>query len=296
VRGAVADAWGANWGVTMWYMTLLCGFLVLAPAMATSADGIVRRWVDVIWTSSAVLRRFDAKHIKTLYFGVLLGYMCIGLVMLALGKPLALLKIATNIMNFALGFSCFHTLVINHLLLPKALAAGLVCKLGLTGAGVFFCRWRRSRRSRLCDHISRLAWSKTAHFAATGRRPCCRHWPPPIPFGHCRGNFRHLPGCLKATIARMGFGSRGGGKPSSFGTRSCLDVHEIVWHHLRCDLCRAGRERTAGHDALAQQDGAKADKVAAEKTDNPLPLNKVVMFTRAWAFSSTAASRGQCQG
>lgn len=138
VENAVATAWGSTAGSTMWYMTLLCGFLVLGPAMATSADGIIRRWVDVVWTSSRILRSWDPKHIKTLYFGVLIGYMALGLILLSTSTPLALLTIATNIMNFALGFSCFHTLVINLTLLPKPLRPGWFARLGMAGAGVFF--------------------------------------------------------------------------------------------------------------------------------------------------------------
>lgn len=138
VQDAVATAWGGLAGSVVWYMTLLCGFLVLAPAMATSADGIIRRWVDVVWTSSRRLRVWDPKHIKTLYFSVLIGYMTLGLFLLSTGEPLALLTIATNIMNFALGFSCFHTLVINCTLLPKALRPGWFAIAGMAGAGVFF--------------------------------------------------------------------------------------------------------------------------------------------------------------
>jgi hypothetical protein len=138
VENAVGESWGTLAGSTAWYMTLLCGFLVLAPAMATSADGIVRRWVDVVWTSSRILRTFDPKHIKTLYFSVLVAYMMLGLFLLSTSTPLALLTIATNIMNFALGFSCFHTLVINLTLLPKPLRPGWLARIGLVLAGVFF--------------------------------------------------------------------------------------------------------------------------------------------------------------
>lgn len=138
VRGAVGEAWGTLAGSTFWYLTLLCGFLVLAPAMATSADGIIRRWVDVVWTSSRTLRSWDPKHIRTVYFTVLIGYVTLGSFLLAVSKPLVLLKIGTNIMNFALGFSCFHTLVLNHVLLPKELRPGWFAKAGLIGAGIFF--------------------------------------------------------------------------------------------------------------------------------------------------------------
>ncbi len=122
----------------MWYGTLLCGFLVLAPTMATSADGAIRRWVDVIWTSSRRLRGWDPSRIRMVYFSVLVGYMLLGLVLLSLGKPLGLLTTATTIMNFALGFSCFHTLAINLLLLPRELRPGWLPRVGLFASGVFF--------------------------------------------------------------------------------------------------------------------------------------------------------------
>lgn len=138
VGQTVADSWGAMAGSTVWYLTLLCGFLVLAPTMATSADGAVRRWVDVVWTSSRHLRAVDPKHIKTVYFTVLLCYIALGLFLLSASEPLALLTIATNIMNFALGFSCFHTLVVNMTLLPKPLRPGWLARIGLTLAGLFF--------------------------------------------------------------------------------------------------------------------------------------------------------------
>jgi branched-subunit amino acid transport protein len=138
VKAAVADSWGATAGLAMWYGTLLCGFLVLGPTMATAADGTIRRWVDVIWTSSRALRSWDPKHIRFVYFGVLLCYMTLGLVLLSVGKPLALLTMASTIMNFALGFSCFHTLVINLILLPRELRPGWFPRIGLTLGGVFF--------------------------------------------------------------------------------------------------------------------------------------------------------------
>ena len=138
VSNAVTDAWGGSAGQVMWYMTLLCGFLVLGPGMTASADGAIRRWVDVIWTSSRRLRTLDPKRIRIVYFTVLMCYIAVGLVLLSIGKPLGLLKVATLIMNFALGFSCFHTLVINLTLLPRQLRPGWFARAGLFIAGMFF--------------------------------------------------------------------------------------------------------------------------------------------------------------
>jgi hypothetical protein len=119
-------------------MTVFCGFLVLAPSAASTADGVVRRWVDVFWTSSERLRKWDPKDIKYLYFAVLCGYMVFGLITLSFGNPMGLFKIAANFMNFALGFSCFHTLVINTTLLPRAIRPGWFVRIGLACGGLFF--------------------------------------------------------------------------------------------------------------------------------------------------------------
>lgn len=136
--GAIQETVGGTAGQTFWYLTLLCGFMVLAPSMAVSADGVIRRWVDVFWTSSATLRKLPPQNIRYVYFGVLSTYIVFGLVMLSLREPADLLKIATTIFNFALGFSCWHTLFVNCLLLPKELRPNLLVRAAMFLAGLFF--------------------------------------------------------------------------------------------------------------------------------------------------------------
>jgi hypothetical protein len=119
-------------------MTLFCGFLVLSTAMVSMMDGYVRRWVDVFWTGSKRLRQLDPKNIKYVYFGVLCAYCAFGLVMLSFGQPATLVKLATNVMNFALGISCFHTLYVNHSLLPKPLRPGWFITMLMCFSGVYF--------------------------------------------------------------------------------------------------------------------------------------------------------------
>ena len=138
VRQHVGAAWGASSGHLFWYLTMLCGFLVLAPSMAGSADGVIRRWVDVFWTSSARLRKLDHSKIRWVYFGVLSCYATFGMIVLSIAPPLDLLKIAANIFNYALGISCFHTLVVNLTLLPPGLRPGWFMRIGLFCGGFFF--------------------------------------------------------------------------------------------------------------------------------------------------------------
>lgn len=155
-RGIEADTWtaagmtadkvgeqvgatsGAMWGSFFWFMTLFCGFLVLAPTMSSSADGVIRRWLDVFWTSSATLRRVDTRHIGKLYFGVLCAYAVFGLFALIYIPGGQLMTIATNIFNYALGISCWHVLVVNVALLPRELRPNWFIRIGLFFAGLFF--------------------------------------------------------------------------------------------------------------------------------------------------------------
>jgi hypothetical protein len=129
---------GQAWGNLFWSLTLLCGFLVLATTLISTTDGIIRRWVDVFWTASRRLRETDPEFIRHVYFGVLVAYVAFGIVMLWLNKPAELIKWATLGFNFALGFSCFHTLVINTLLLPRELRPGWFMRTMLVLGGIFF--------------------------------------------------------------------------------------------------------------------------------------------------------------
>lgn len=134
----VAKAVGGFWGPSFWYLTLFCGFLVLGTSMASTADGVLRRWVDVFWTASARLREWDPRHIGRLYFGVLCVYAALGLLMLTVLKGDRLLVWSTMIYNYALGFSCWHTLAVNLTLLPRELRPNWLARTGLVLAGFYF--------------------------------------------------------------------------------------------------------------------------------------------------------------
>lgn len=137
VRESVALASSSMLANICWFMTILCGFLVLTPTVCATADGIVRRWVDVFWTSSLRMRRMDTEAIKSVYFKVLLGYAAFGLIMLSL-TPGTLITYATMFYNIALGVSCWHTLGINLTLLPPKLRPGWFVRIGLLLSGAFF--------------------------------------------------------------------------------------------------------------------------------------------------------------
>jgi hypothetical protein len=135
----VAAAVGPTFGPLFWILTLACGFLVLIPSNSNAADGFLRRWVDVLWTGSKYMRSLEPHKIRVVYFSVLCIYCVFGLTVLTLmPRPLELLKWATIIYNSALGFSSFHVLAVNTILLPKEIRPNWLMRLGLIGSGVYF--------------------------------------------------------------------------------------------------------------------------------------------------------------
>ena len=135
---AVRDHAGDRWGQFFWFMIVLCGFLVMAVSIGPGTDGFLRRWVDVFWTASRRLRSLDPKNIRYIYFAVLVAYIALSVVMLIVGKPTTLLLIAALLMNFAFGISCWHTLVVNIVLLPPELRPGWFARAAMFFAGLFY--------------------------------------------------------------------------------------------------------------------------------------------------------------
>ena len=123
-----------------WFMTLLCGFLVMAPNQITAADGLIRRWTELLWTGNRRLHRLEGNKVRYVYFSLLTAYLAWGLLILVWtgDKPLTIVKAGAVIMNFALGFTAVHTLVVNLTLLPKPLRPGWIGRIGISACAVFF--------------------------------------------------------------------------------------------------------------------------------------------------------------
>lgn len=130
---------GKTAGRFFWGSTLFCGFLVLATSMVSTMDGFIRRWLDVFWTAIPALRRLHISRIGQVYFCLLVGYLAIGLCIIwSPVSPAGVFKIATTGFNFALGFSAWHTLIVNTTLLPLELRPNWLIRIGLVFGGIFF--------------------------------------------------------------------------------------------------------------------------------------------------------------
>jgi hypothetical protein len=120
--------------------TVYCGEpIILVTSQISQADGIIRRWTDLLWTGNPRLKHLEGNKVKYVYYGLLVGYAAWGLLVLVLlPSAVTLTKFTGGLMNLALGFSSFHTLAVNLRLLPRDLRPGWILRLGLVGCGVFF--------------------------------------------------------------------------------------------------------------------------------------------------------------
>ena len=126
------------YGAVLWPLTLLCGFLVLAPGATFSADSLARRWTDIIWVVNPRVKKMKGNQVKYIYYGILVAYIIWGTFALSLFDPLTLAKYGAGIGNLALGISAIHTLYVNRKFLPPELRPGWFMQLGLALCAVAF--------------------------------------------------------------------------------------------------------------------------------------------------------------
>jgi hypothetical protein len=151
-RGTVADRWvlagmmaegastrvGGIIGDLLWHGMLLCGFLIFFPVVITTVDGFLRRWVDITWTSFGRFQKLDPQRVKWIYYGFLVAYLVMAGAFLSFASPLWLVIVSANVMNFALGLSCLHTLAVNVRLLPPPLRPSWPSRIALGLSGLYF--------------------------------------------------------------------------------------------------------------------------------------------------------------
>jgi hypothetical protein len=139
VAAMTADAIAKRHGQIFWFLTLLCGFLIMAPTQVSQLDQIARRWTDVLWTGSRRLHAVDTHKVKYVYYAILSVYFVWGLLALGLTPNPLVLAIASGVMwNFALGFTALHVLAVIHRLMPRELRPGIFWQLALLACAAFY--------------------------------------------------------------------------------------------------------------------------------------------------------------
>jgi hypothetical protein len=124
------------YGGMFWMLTLLCGFLILAPGQVSAGDQIARRWADMIWCGTSLAKRLGG--VKQIYYGILMVYAVWGLLVLTALSAVQTAKIAAVLQNIALGFTALMSLYVTRRLMPKELHPGWPHQLGVILCGLFF--------------------------------------------------------------------------------------------------------------------------------------------------------------
>ena len=133
----IADRYPSFAGM-FWFVTLLCGFLVLAPGQVSASDQISRRWTDIIWTVSPRLQAMGPQRVKVVYYTILSIYCVCGLVILWRVPPYLTATIGSVLQNLALGMSALVSLYMNRTLLPRQVQPNILLQIGSVVCGIFF--------------------------------------------------------------------------------------------------------------------------------------------------------------
>jgi hypothetical protein len=127
-----------NYGQVFWFLTLFCGFLVLAPGQVSVGDQIARRWTDMVWSASPWLKRIGRGEVRYVYYTILATYCAWGLLVLWLFPANIIAKYGAVLQNIALGVVSLHALYVNRTLLPKELQPKWYMQVGVVLCGIFF--------------------------------------------------------------------------------------------------------------------------------------------------------------
>jgi hypothetical protein len=139
VAAMTADAIAQRHGPIFWFLTLLCGFLIMAPTQVSQLDQVARRWTDVLWITSRRLHNVDAHKVKLVYYTLLALYCVWGLIALRVSPNPLVLAIATGVMwNFAFAFTSLHLLWVMLKLMPAPLRPGWLQCAGLVAGAVLY--------------------------------------------------------------------------------------------------------------------------------------------------------------
>ena len=137
----------------LWTMTLLCGFLVLAPGQISVGDQISRRWTDIIWMSNPRAQRLAGNQVKYVYYGILGMLRGVGISHLVLLSGAVDRQVRGRDREYRLGAFLYQALVANRTLMPKALQPHWLLQAGVVCCAVFFLGIsRRSVVSTCCDN------------------------------------------------------------------------------------------------------------------------------------------------
>lgn len=103
----------------LWFLTLLNGFWILFSTHLGNTDLLIRTATDLLWMSSAGVRRWRGESIRRLYYTLLLPYTLFAFWAARAGDPLTLFKVLANTAGFTLVVASVQIFIVNRGFLPR---------------------------------------------------------------------------------------------------------------------------------------------------------------------------------
>jgi hypothetical protein len=127
----------------MWIATVVVGLVVMLPSQMSVVDDFSRRWTDILWSGSRIMREsLKGNAVKYVYYTILGFYVFWTFVMTYLfstyGTPKLMTLVVANLNNLAIGATAFQVLWINCTMLPPELRPRWYHRTGLIMCGVFY--------------------------------------------------------------------------------------------------------------------------------------------------------------
>jgi hypothetical protein len=127
----------------LWTAILIVGLLVLLPSQMSIVEDVCRRWTDIFWSASRRIRHsMKPSQVGRIYYTILAFYVAWSFLcawyFTKYENPKVMVLLIANLNNIGLGFSAFFILCNNLAYLPKQLRPSWVCRIGITGCGVFY--------------------------------------------------------------------------------------------------------------------------------------------------------------
>ena len=143
LTGLAAGAYQASYleaegGKLLGFVTLLNGFWILFGSQLVVVDALTRVNTDIVWSMSNRLREIAGGDIRKVYYSLLVIYAVWGSIAINLAPPRALILIASNAAGFILLFSAINVLVLNKMMLPKAVQGSLWLRALVVCAALFY--------------------------------------------------------------------------------------------------------------------------------------------------------------
>ncbi len=138
-----AARFGPRTAWLLWVVAILVGMMVMLPSQMSIVDDFSRRWTDILWSGSGLVRdRLHGGQVRLIYYGILGGYVFWSVICAYLfstyGTPKLMTVVIANLNNVAIGLTSFQLWWINRRLLPPALRTPWYGQLGVLLCGVFY--------------------------------------------------------------------------------------------------------------------------------------------------------------